>query len=86
MAETTAARAWPVLLGFTVGAHLLVSYWVVAYYAPLLPLLLALATAVSPRTRGFAIGAAAAGLGGVVAWTVYSTLVQTFIDYVAAVR
>lgn len=54
------------ILGLIIGSHLMVAFLIVGFLAPALPLLLAGATAISARTRPFAIGSLAAALGGVV--------------------
>lgn len=54
------------ILGLIVGSHLMLSYLVVGLAAPVLPLLLGTVTAISVRTRPFAMGCLAAALGGVV--------------------
>jgi len=54
-----------------------VGFLVVGFLAPLLPLLLAGVTAISPRSRPFALGAAAAALAGVVFLVTYA-IAQSF--------
>ena len=51
------------VLGLAVGSHLLAAFVIVGFLAPVLPLLLAGVTAISARTRPFAMGALAAALG-----------------------
>jgi hypothetical protein len=55
----------------------MVAFVIVGFLAPVLPLLLAGATALSARTRPFAIGSLAAALGGIVFLVTY-TAVQSF--------
>ncbi len=54
------------VLGLAIGSQLMVAFVVVGFLAPLFPLLLAGATAISPRTRSFAMGSLAAALAGAV--------------------
>jgi hypothetical protein len=60
------------VLGLTIGCHLLIAFLVIGFLAPLLPLLLAGATGISPRTRPFAMGSLAAMLAGVVFLVTYA--------------
>lgn len=70
-------RAWPILLGFTVGAQLIiVGYGFVYLLGPILPLLLAAATAIEPRARGFSLGSMAAALGGWIALILNHSIVS----------
>jgi hypothetical protein len=50
----------------------MVAFVVVGFLAPVLPLLLSAATAISARTRPFAMGSLAAALGGVVFLITYA--------------
>jgi hypothetical protein len=59
------------VIGLVVGCHLLAGFLVVGFLAPALPLLLAGATAFSPRTRPFAVGSAAGALAGVIFLVTY---------------
>lgn len=61
------------VLGLVVGSQLMVAYLVIGVLTPALPLLLAGATAVSSRSRPFAMGALAAAIGGVVFLITYAT-------------
>jgi hypothetical protein len=60
------------VLGLAIGCHLLIAFLVIGFLAPLLPLLLAGATAVSPRTRPFAMGSLAAVLAAIVFLITYA--------------
>jgi hypothetical protein len=60
------------VLGLIIGSHLMASFLIIGILAPVLPLLLAGATAISPRTRPFAMGSLAAALGGVVLLITYA--------------
>jgi hypothetical protein len=50
----------------------MVAFLIVGFLGPVLPLLLAGATAITPRTRSFAMGSLAAALGGVVFLITYA--------------
>ena len=60
------------VLGLAVGSHLLAAFVIVGFLAPVLQLLMAGVTAISARTRPFAMGALAAALGGVVFLITYA--------------
>ncbi|HKP39689.1 hypothetical protein [Mycobacterium sp.] len=60
------------VLGLAIGTHLLATFIVIGFLAPALPLLLAGAASISPRTRPFAMGSLAATLGGVVFLITYA--------------
>lgn len=66
MSQSTNRSGVLPILGLIIGFHLMASFLIVGFLAPLLPLLLAGVTAASPRTRPFAMGSLAAALGGVV--------------------
>jgi hypothetical protein len=65
------------ILGLAIGSNLLAALVIIGFLAPVLPLLLAGVTAVSARTRPFAVGAASAALGGVVFLVTYA-IAQSF--------
>jgi hypothetical protein len=69
--ETSRSGVLPIL-GLIIGSHLMASFLIIGFLAPALPLLLAGATAISARTRPFAIGSLAAALGGVVLLITYA--------------
>lgn len=66
-------RSSAMVFGLAVGSHLMVAFLIIGFLAPVLPLLLAGATAITPRSRAFAMGSLAAALGGVVFLITYAT-------------
>ena len=66
MSQSTNRSGVLPILGLIIGSHLMASFLIVGFLAPLLPVLLAGVLATSARTRPFAIGSLAAALGGVV--------------------
>jgi hypothetical protein len=54
------------VLGLAIGSNLMAAFLIIGFLAPVLPLLLAGGTAISARTRPFAMGSLAAALGGIV--------------------
>jgi hypothetical protein len=72
MSQATHRSGVQPVLGLIIGSHLMASFLIIGILAPVLPLLLAGATAISPRTRSFAIGTLAAALGGVVLLITYA--------------
>jgi hypothetical protein len=60
------------VLGLAIGSNLMAAFVIIGFLAPILPLLLAAAAGISPRTRSFAVGSLAAALGGVVFLIAYA--------------
>jgi hypothetical protein len=72
MSQSTNRSGVLPVLGLIIGSHLMASFLIIGFLAPVLPLLLAGVTAISARTRPFAIGSLAAALGGVVLLITYA--------------
>jgi hypothetical protein len=72
MSQSTTRSGVQPVLGLIIGSHLMASFLIIGFLAPVLPLLVAGATAMSPRTRPFAMGSLAAALGGVVLLITYA--------------
>jgi hypothetical protein len=73
MSQSTTRSGVQPVLGLIIGSHLMASFLIIGLLAPVLPLLVAGATAMSPRTRPFAMGSLAAALGGVVLLITYAS-------------
>jgi hypothetical protein len=73
MSQSTTRSGVQPVLGLIIGSHLMASFLIIGFLAPVLPLLVAGATAMSPRTRPFAMGSLAAALGGVVLLITYAS-------------